>query len=227
VILAMHQPNFLPWIGFFDKMAKADVFVLLDAVELPDGGSWANRTQIKTPDGVQYLTLPIHASKGKTYDEVYPAINQRGFEKLWKTIHHNYARAPHYRCFARFIRDWLLGCYGFELSEINKPLIHYISQCLWIETRIESQIIHRLTESHKTDLIINLCEHFDCDVYLSGQGARAYNDEEKLNRHGIELRYQEFECPEYPQLWGDFVPNLSVIDLLFNIGGDAADLIGA
>jgi hypothetical protein len=223
----MHQPNFLPWIGFFDKMAKADVFVLLDAVELPSGGSWANRTQIKTPDGVQYLTLPIHASRGKVYNEVYPAIDERGFEKLWKTIHHNYARAPHYRCFARFIQDWLRSCKDSSLAGINYPLIIYLAQCLWLDTKIVSQTSLGLTETHKNDLIINLCKHFDCDVYLSGQGARAYNDEEKLNRYGIELRYQEFECHEYPQLWGDFVPNLSAIDVLFNVGGDAADLIGA
>lgn len=226
MILAMHQPNFLPWIGFFDKMAKADIFVLLDAVEVPDGGSWANRTQIKTPDGVQYLTLPVHASRGKAYKEVCPAIDQRGFVKLWKTIHHNYARAPHFRCFSRFIRDWLAGCPSLDLASINDAFIGYLAQCLWIDTKIVLQSPTGVYK-HKNDLIIGLCELCECDVYLSGQGARDYNDEEKLNRHGIELRYQEFECPEYPQLWNGFEPNLSAIDVLFNVGGDAADLIGA
>lgn len=225
MIFACHQPNFIPWIGFFDKMAKVDYFVLLDAVELPNGGSWANRTRIKTPNGPQYLTLPIRRSHDDTYREAVPAIGEPGLRKLWKTIHHNYARCPHFACYAFRIKDWLMSADGYSLATINIEFIHQVKHDLGLDARLILQSSLGIF-SHTNDLIIDLAKELDCDVYLSGQGARDYNDPKRLASAGIDLLYQSFECPTYEQPWGDFAPNLSVIDLLFNLGGASSDAIG-
>lgn len=225
MILACHQPNFLPWIGFFDKMAQVDYFVLLDDVELPDGSSWANRTRIKTPSGPDYLTLPIHHHRDDTYRQAGLAVDERGLKKIWKTIHHNYARSPHFGCFGPGINEWLASANGYSLSTVNTEFIFHIKHDLGIRARLMLQSSLRI-HAHQNELIIALCKELDCDVYLSGQGARDYNDRELLAENGIELRYQEFTCPEYDQPWGEFCPNLSIIDLVFNCGGAARDMVG-
>lgn len=225
MILACHQPNFLPWVGYFDKMIKADIFVFLDMAELPDGGSWAKRTRIKTPDGPRYLTMPIHNSRGMTYRTSLIAATPTQVKKLWKTVEHNYARSPHFRCYSSRMKKWFLTLPRRQLWLANTEMIGSIATDLGITTQL---IFQGMTEvrSHKNDLIIDLCHTLDCDTYLSGQGARAYNDEEKMNAAGIELRYQDFDCPEYDQPWGDFTPDLSIIDMMFNCGGEAGDLLG-
>mgnify|MGYP003932846367 CR=1 FL=1 len=215
----MHQPNFLPWIGLFDKMANADVFVLLDDVETPDGSSWANRTLIKTPDGDRFLTLPIHSSRGDTYRTARVAAETRQLEKLWKTIHCNYARCPHFACYAPQIQDWLVTCAGYSLAVVNVDFIYHVRYDLGIDTKLVLQSALGVT-SHKNNLIIDLCHALNCDTYLSGQGAKAYNDGSKLKDAGIELVYQNFSAPSYDQPWGDFSAALSIIDALFNCGGE-------
>jgi len=216
----MHQPNYLPWLGYFDKMRTADVFVLLDTVQYPRGRSVANRNRIRTGDDATLLTVPVSVPKGRdgkaAYDEIRFA-DDRWREKHIRTVAQAYAKAAHHAeladGFERPLRE------AGDLLDLNLRLIAWHRERFGIDTPTP-----RLSElgddlGQKTDLIVELCRHFDCDVYLSGTGASAYNDEERLRAAGIELRYQRFDHPEYPQTGPGFIPKLAALDALLNCGG--------
>lgn len=226
-VVAIHQPNYIPWPGYFHKLAACDVFVHLDAVQYPRGQSFAARNRIKTPNGVTYLTVPVSVPKGHegkaSYLEVELA-DERWRDKHLKTVEQSYKRAPHFEEVFELYRAGLER--GETLVDLNIGLIEAIARYLGIETRRVrlSELLDSFGE--KTELILDVCRAVGSDTYLSGSGGgREYTNEELLNEHGIELRYDEYEYPEHPQLWNGFEPNLSVLDLLFNCGRAGRELV--
>jgi hypothetical protein len=224
---AVHQPNYLPWLGWFHKLAAADVFVYLDAVQYPRGRSFAARNRIKTPNGVAWLTVPVSVPKGRegkaTYREVELA-EPRWREKHLRTVETSYARAPHFDDVLELYRTGLEA--GETLLEINLALLEGFADYLGIATRrvVLSELLPEF--GRKTELIVDACRALGADEYLSGSGGGAdYNDEEQLAEEGIALRYDAFEPAPYPQLWGDFEPGLSALDALMNCGPAARELI--
>lgn len=225
--VAIHQPNYLPWPGYFHKIANCDVFVYLDSVQFPRGQSFGARNRIKTPNGAAFLTIPVSVPKqhdGKApYTEVGFA-DQKWKDKHRKTVAQCYRRAPYY--------DEVFALFEGELepdrtfAELTIGLIEAFCSYLDIGTR-RVRLSDTVESAHqKTDLIVDICRALEADAYLSGTGGgRDYNDEELLRGHGITLRYDEFSPPVYPQLWGDFEPGLSLLDLLFNCGRGGRDLV--
>ena len=226
-VLAMHQPNYVPWPGYFHKLAHCDVFVHLDAVQYPRGQSFAARNRIKAPNGPTYLTVPVSVPKGQegkaSYLEVELA-DERWRDKHLKTVEQSYKRAPHFDEVFDLYRGPVES--APTLVELNVGLIDAVAGYLEIETRRV-----RLSETleafgEKTELIVGLCEALGADAYLSGSGGgREYTEEQLLAEHGIELRFDEYEYPEHPQLWDSFEPNLSVLDVLFNCGRESRKLV--
>ena len=226
-VAAIHQPNYVPWPGYFHKLAACDAFVYLDAVQYPRGRSFAARNRIKTPNGVAYLTVPVSVPKGRegkaSYLEVELA-DEQWRDKHLKTVEQSYKRAPHFEEVFALYREALER--GRTLVELNVGLIEAVAGYLGIETRRArlSQTLDSFGE--KTDLIVDVCRAVGADVYLSGSGGgREYTDERLLAEHGIELRFDEYEYTEHPQLWDGFEPNLSVLDLLFNCGREGRSLV--
>jgi hypothetical protein len=224
---AVHQPNYLPWLGWFHKLAAADVFVYLDAVQYPRGRSFAARNRIKTPNGVAWLTVPVSVPKGRegkaTYREVELA-EPRWREKHLRTVETSYARAPHFDDVLELYRTGLEA--GETLLEVNLALLEGFADYLGIATRrvVLSELLPEF--GRKTELIVDACRALGADEYLSGSGGGTdYNDEEQLAEEGIALRYDAFEPAPYPQLWGDFEPGLSALDALMNCGPAARELI--
>jgi hypothetical protein len=226
-VAAIHQPNYIPWPGYFHKLAACDVFVYLDAVQYPRGQSFAARNRIKTPNGAVFLTIPVSVPKGHEGKASYLEVefaDERWREKHLKTVEQSYKRAPHFDDVFELYRDALE--HGQSFVDLNVGLIEAIAAYLEIETRRV-----RLSETlesfgEKSDLIVDVCKAVGADVYLSGAGGgREYNDERLLNEHGIELRYDDYAYPEHPQLWDGFEPNLSVLDLLFNCGREGRELV--
>jgi len=224
---AIHQPNYVPWPGYFHKLAAADTFVYLDAVQYPRGQSFAARNRIKTPNGVTYLTVPVSVPKGSEGKASYLEVDfadDKWRKKHLATVEQSYGRAPHFDdvfpLYSRHVEseDTLVG--------LNIGLIDAFASYLGIETKRV-----RLSEllpsfGQKTDLIVDIARALDASEYLSGSGGgREYTDEAVLRERGIALRFDEFEHPRYEQLWGDFEPNLSVLDLLFNCGAESRGLI--
>jgi len=226
MVISVHQPNYLPWVGYFHKIASSDVFVFLDAVQYPRGRSVANRNRIKTPQGVQYLTVPISIPKGRegkvSYLEVQFA-DPRWRNRHLKALRMAYGRAPYFEwCF-----EGLASIVEQDLpfAEMNIALVHYFMERLGITTPTYRLSEMQVQPARKSRLIVNICLALGVDTYLSGEGARDYNDEALFAAHGIRLVYQQFRCPEYPQLFGEFVPNLSIVDLLFNCGPRSLDIL--
>ena len=226
-VVAIHQPNYVPWPGYFHKLAGCDVFVYLDAVQYPRGQSFAARNRIKTPNGVTWLTIPVSVPKGQEGKASYLEVDfadEKWRQKHLKTVEQSYRRAPHFDDVFELYRDGLER--GRTFVDLNVGLIEAIAGYLGIETRRVrlSELLDSFGE--KTDLVVDICRAVDADVYLSGSGGgRDYNDERQLNESDIQLRYDEYAYPEHPQLWNGFEPNLSVLDVIFNCGSAARDLV--
>lgn len=225
--MAMHQPNYLPWTGYFYKMMSADVFVYLDAVQFPRGKSFAARNQIKTPNGSAYLSVPISVPSGFDGRVTYEQIGFAGDKwknKHLRTLELNYKKAPYFDDVFPMLQKTVSEASSFV--QMNIDLIECIANYLGIHgKRVRlSEILPSFGQ--KSELIVNICAAVGANTYLSGTGGGLeYNDETLLHENGIELRYSDFVHPEYSQLWGEFERNLSVVDLLFNCGEDSADVI--
>ena len=220
----MHQPNFLPWIGYFHKMAHSDVFVLLDDTQVPRGRSYATRTKIKTPDGTHWLTLPTERRGMLSYREQPLMPVDRWQNTIFETVRHNYARANYwdYGGFTDTFRD--VANYSWTLAQFNTGLIVWAMGLLEIETDIQFQS-DLPSRPEKSVAPVYYCKALGCDTYLSGNGAKDYNNPAAFEIFDVELRYQEFQCPTYSQLWQKFRPNLSILDLLFNLGPTAKEVV--
>lgn len=218
--VAIHQPNYLPYLGYFYKMWHCDVFVLLDTVQFPRGQSFGNRNRIKTQNGPAWLTIPVSIPSGEKGKVPYTQVefaDTKWKRKHLRTLQMNYKKADYYDKIFPLLEEQIIRETRFV--ELTTGLITRIATYLGIPTRLVR--LSELLDSYgeKTELIVDICKKLDADIYLSGTGGGIeYNNEELLNTNHIQLRYSRFVHPEYPQLWGKFEPNMSIIDLLFNCG---------
>jgi hypothetical protein len=221
-VVAIHQPNFLPWLGWFDKLARADVFVLLDHVQFPrtSKGTYVNRVKLLVNGSDAWVTAPIVRARGsiQRIDEVRVDDAQPWRDKLLRTILHNYSRAPAFDAVFPLVRE-ILERGTDRLAELNEHGARQIARALELD---ESKFVRssslRATE-RATDLLIELTKAVGGTTYLAGNLAGStYQEDEKFAEHGVQLRYQEFRHPEYPQQVEPFVPGLSVVDALMHCG---------
>jgi hypothetical protein len=224
MIITIHQPQYLPWLGYFDKIAKADVFVLLDNVQFKKN-EWQNRNRIKTAQGWQWLTVPVLHNFGQKINETKFNNTEPWRRHHVKALELNYSKAPHFDLyFPRFKevldRDW------DNLSDINVAFIKLIMELLGIKTKIVMASDYEATE-HKVLRLVDLCRHLKAKAYLSGEGGSKYLEAEHFEAHDIKIITQKYEHPTYPQMWKDegFIAHLSVVDLLFNCGPDSLKVL--
>jgi hypothetical protein len=221
--IAIVQSNYIPWKGYFDLIALVDEFVLFDDMQYTRR-DWRNRNQIKTPQGIQWLTVPV-VVKGKYTQKINEtAIDGVDWASLhWKAFEQNYRRAS---CFEE-IADWLAPAYSTpglpsNLSVLNRRLIEAVCGYLGIRTRITNSSDYALTEG-KTERLVDLCVQAGADEYVSGPAARDYIDASMFTNRGIGLRWFDYSGYRgYPQLWGEFAHGVTVLDLLFNCGRESA-----
>jgi len=221
-MIAIHQPNFLPYLGFFYKMLKADKFILLDNVQYTKGG-FTNRNRIKTPAGEQWLTVPVLKSRlAKRICDVEIDEDQSWRKKHLKTFEMNYKKAPFYDEVMDQILRFVYKRDYRSLAPFNFALILEILSYCKKDVKIaiaRNAFSYGLGVEHLIDLI----KYYGESVYLSGPSGRGYLDENLFEREGIRIVYSDFKHPLYGQLWGSFVFNLSVIDALFMKGPDALE----
>jgi hypothetical protein len=224
MLVAIHQPEHMPWLGFFEKLLRADLFVLLDDVQFSKG-DFQNRNRVKGRDGAQWLTVPVAHRFGQRINEVEVAGD--GWRlKHWKTIVTCYARAAHFEEFAEEFEE-LYGRPWAKLSELNVAAIRLLARAFGVERKFVFSSALGASGS-KSELVLNICKAVGASAYYSGVAGRAYLDAEAFGREGIEMLVQEFEHPVYEQLFmreRGFVPNLSAVDLLFNRGAEGLGLI--
>ena len=220
MIVAIHQPHYLPWLGYLAKWAAADVFVFLDTVQYEKNG-WQNRNRIKTRDGVAWLTVPVHASLGTPITAVGIDRRQPWQRRHLRAIEHAYAEAA---CFEAF-RDELASLYAREwdaLTPLALASARWLAEAFGIDTptRLASEL-DGLDAADPTDRLVALCRAVGADTYLAGQDGPSYMDLARFERAGITVRLQAYEHPSYTQRHGTFVPGLSGLDLLLNTGPGA------
>jgi len=222
-IIAIHQPNFFPWLGFFDKIARSDVFILLDNVQFPKtGGSWSNRVQLAINGKATWITMPVvrsyHGTRLIREMQIDNSTSWRG--KLLKTVQMNYARAPFYEQMSPFFTD-LVNNPTDSLADYNETVIRTLTAAIGLDT---SRLVTGSTldtEGAATDLLISMTRVAGGNAYLCGGGAGGYQEDDKFMAAGVELIYQDFKHPVYPQINTEsFIPGLSIVDTLMNCGID-------
>lgn len=218
-VVAIHQPNFFPWLGFFHKIAKSDTFVILDDVRF-SRGSWGNRVRCLIGGKPHWITAPIDRSAGnpRSYNQIRLQAGEDWRGKVFRTLEQSYRKAPYWSKENVFIYQ-LITDQENNLADYNLHLIHAISERLGI---FSSRIVRSSlwpTNKTATDRLIFLTKAVGGNVYLCGGGADGYQENEQFEKSGVHLRYQDFKHPGYPQVGAlEFVPGLSVIDALLNVG---------
>lgn len=218
--IAVLQSNYIPWKGYFDMIAAVDEFVLYDDMQYTRR-DWRNRNQIKTPQGLQWLTVPVLV-KGKYLQTIRETRidGTTWAENHWRSLVQNYRSAPH---FAE-ISGWLEPLYldlPEHLSQLNRTFIEAICKYLNIRTTISNSWDYQLRDG-KTERLADICVQAGATGYVSGPSARDYIDEGIFRDRGIQVTWFDYDgYPEYPQLWGPFVHGVTVFDLLFNCGRHA------
>jgi hypothetical protein len=225
--VAIHQPNYLPYLGFFHKIYISDVFVILDTVQFVKSGplAWMNRNKIRTSLGWMWLTVPV-LTKGK-----FPVIIKEALidstkdwrRKHFNAIYVNYHKSEYFDRYSGFLenlykREW------DSLALLNEEIIDYIIKLLEIKTKV-FKASELGAKGQGSELLIDICKRVDAQEYVYGKHGEDYMELDKFEQNGIKPVLQNFSHPVYKQLYEPFVENMSILDLLFNKGSDSIDVL--
>ncbi len=225
MIVSAHRPYFAPYPGFFKKVLLSDVFVVLDSVQFPLGRSWLTRNRFKNDKGIYWIRIPVwKTGKGLQKINEVDICYERGWkDKLIKGLTMAYKNAPY---FSEIIQIWkdVLEREPKKLLELNLSLIKYVVDYLSIDTKIV--LLSELGISAKEPtLSIEICKKLNADSFLAQKSAKKHLSSELFEKENIRLIFFNPNACIYPQLWGEFICNLSVFDLLFNCGPKSAEII--
>lgn len=230
--VAIHQPNFLPWLGYFHKIVHSDVFVLLDSVQfIKTGGNWTNRMKLfVSADKTDFVTVPIvrnyHGLLPISGIQVNPDQWDFWKNKFFRSLQCCYGKAPYFAP----VMDFLEGCFSRRpefLADFNIACIRAILEYLDLKRDHLVRSGELDCAAHSTELLIEITRKTSCDTYMCGGGASGYQEDVLFEQAGIGLKYQNFHHPQYPQgRKVEFVPGLSILDAMFNLSvGDCAKLL--
>lgn len=217
------QSNYIPWKGYFDAFQLVDEWVILDEVQYTRR-DWRNRNMLKTPKGLQWLSIPVE-NKGKFFQKI---SETHSTDNHWRSLHWNtwrqyYTKAPFFKQYRDELEHLYLGSKERNLSVINRTFSEAILKALEIPLKIRSDSDFVVTTTDATERLIQICVQCGASDYYSGAAAKNYLNEALFEQHHIRLHYLDYSAyPTYPQLYGDFVHNVSALDLLLNVGGAAA-----
>lgn len=231
MIVAAHQPHYLPWLGYFDRIRRAELFILLDHVQF-ERQNYQNRARIKAVDGPRWITVPVHQ---KSRDElildklVFNGADEKEHwgRKTYLLLEQTYARAPYFKAYAPALKSILVERRWEKLVDLNIALLKFCLDALQIKTPLVRSSQLKVSGA-KSELVLNMCLASKASAYIAGMGAsRRYLDLEAFKRAGVEVVWQEFVHPQYPQLppGSPHQPGLSVVDLLFNCGPGSAAVL--
>jgi len=221
------QPSFLPWRGYFHLVQKADIFVFYDCVQYDDRG-WRNRNKIKTPQAAKWLTVPVNSRGCQTlgtkiadipivWDSPWP-------QKHVKTLQLSYGKAPFFRSYSELLGSIYERC-DEKLADFTCASTELIARALGIKHTKFVRSSSLPAEGTKTDRLLSLLRHLGATHYISGPSARSYIEVEKFSDARISVEFVDYQYEEYPQMYGKFIPDVSILDLLFNTGPEAGRFI--
>jgi hypothetical protein len=222
MILSVHQPQYLPWLGYFDKIAQSDTFVFLNCVQYKHR-EFQNRNKIRTADGWLWLTVPVETKDKheQLISEVKIDNSLRWQEKHWRAIRTSYGKARFFKEYSEYFEYLYCRKKWDFLNQLNTEMTRHFLEIFEIKTPFcfESDVC---VGQKSTERIIDLCKALKADIYLSGSGGKDYLDEKRFIEENITLKYQQFKHPVYQQCFlkneADFIPCMCALDLLFNEG---------
>lgn len=218
------QPSYLPWLGFFEQMTRSDKFVLLDDVQYTRR-DWRNRNKVRVKEGWVWLTVPVQQksrfSQSLLETRIDNSVSWR--RKHLETLRQHYCKAPFFekyfpRCQQVYEQEWTF------LFDLCLETIQFLKEEMGIETPLLRSSEMKLS-GEKTERLVSICRELGATHYLSGESGSDYISQEDFSNQGIELEYQNYEHPVYPQRYPGFVPHLSTIDLLFNCGEQSLSIL--
>ncbi|HNO12255.1 MAG TPA: WbqC family protein, partial [bacterium] len=217
--IAISQSNYIPWKGYFDIINSVDEFVLYDDMQYTKR-DWRNRNKIKTPNGTQWLTIPVEV-KGKYYQKINETLisDPTWAKDHWNSILHNYAQAPYFKDYKALLEQLYFKATQFQyLSEINRFFLESLCNILGIKTKFYSSSEFTL-EEEKTARLVSICRQLGATHYYTGPAAKAYMEETQFESVGIQIIYYDYSnYPVYNQLFPPFDHAVSIIDTIMNEG---------
>jgi hypothetical protein len=224
--VVISQPTYLPWTGYFRIMKEADVYVFLDNVQF-EQRSWQSRNRIKSTEKFAWLSIPTHHESQSRIRDV-----EIDNSKPWKRQHltaikTSYGKTPYFNDYYSFLKS-VYEMKWVELASLNIYLIKYFAAQLGL-TPIFVRASKLGLEGKRTTLLLDICKMFGANRYVSSIGAKNYMEADGaksiFEREGIAVEFLEVSPFKYPQLFGEFIPELSVVDLLFNCGSDSSKIL--
>lgn len=238
--VAIEQPMYLPWIGYFDLIQRCDTFVFLDNVQF-EKQSWQQRNRIKTSNGVIWITVPVllkHRSSQKILEVEINNNDKNWRKKHWEAIKYNYIKAMYFHKYASFFKETYENKWDL-LVDLNIHFVKYLSRLFGIKTEFV-RASELSVEGIKNELLLDICKKIGATEYVSTLSANIYIEPELFEKENIKLKYvdyrgneqydnsadiEKFIHPVYNQLYGEFIPQLSIVDILMNEGERSAELI--
>lgn len=217
--IAILQSNYIPWKGYFDLISAVDEFVIFDEMQFTKR-DWRNRNQIKTPNGIKWLTVPVK-TKGSFNQKIIDTQidGDEWVENHIKSLEHNYSEAKFFNEILTIIKPIYLEKKFNYISDLNLEFIKAICNYLEIDTKILNSSDLGVLNDGKTDRLVDICKKLKGKIYVSGIAAKNYIEIDKFNKEKIKVEWFDYDgFVEYPQLWGEFSHNVTILDLLFNCG---------
>lgn len=225
MIVSINQPAYMPWLGYFDRVNRSDLHIVLDHVQF-EKNSVTNRNKVRTPEGWNWITVPVR-TKGRfsqlSINQVEIDQNVFWSKKHWRTIEANYSKSP---CFSQYSRS-LQDLYDREWATLGALLDegrrYFLTELGIMKDLVRSSELS--PQSKKSDMVLELCKKVGATCYLSGPFGRDYLNAHEFEDAGIELRFHDYVHPEYEQVYKGFEPYMSIIDLLFNHGPKSLEIL--
>ena len=223
MILSIHQPQYLPWLGYFDKIDKCEIFVFLDNVQFKKN-EWQNRNRIKTAAGNQWLTVPILHKFPQRIDDVKINNSVPWGRKHFNALSTNYSKAPFFDEYMPFFQETYFREWE-RLIDINIHTIMFITKAMGLSDKRFVKASDFNLQEGNTERLVDICKKMGGDVYLSGKDGAKYLDLSLFEKENIDVIFQDYSHPCYSQLFSEFESNLSIIDLLFNCGPKSLSIL--
>lgn len=217
------QPSYLPWLGYFEQIYRSDVFVFYDDVQYDKHG-WRNRNRIKTPNGWLWLTVPVFRRFGQKIYEARINNHIPWARKHIKTIEVFYKKAPYYQEYIKYLQKIYSQEWQY-IAELDIALIKLLCELLGMNNKKFVRSSELNIKGERTERLLKICQLYGAKTYYTGESAKNYLNEKIFADAGIKVKYQHYNHPIYPQLYGGFIPYLSIIDLLFNCGPESLEIL--
>ena len=224
MICTVHQPNYLPYLGFFEKAHRSDIFILYDTTQFKKN-DWQNRNKICTPKGWDWITVPVVHEFGKDIKDTKINNPAKPLIKNWRALQTTYGRAPHFKKYSSRLEE--IYTTGFDyISDLNCTLITTISEFLGLKTKFIKSSELPAIESKSTKALIDLTKLVEADTYIAGAEGITYMDMDLWNSTGLKIIFQKYEHPQYKQFNNpEFQSHMCTLDLLFNYGDESLGII--